>query len=123
MDTPGPRVAIVDDDDVVRRALRRMIASLAYSPVEFGSGEAFLAELSNTKFACALIDMHMPGLNGLDVVGKMRDEGRNVPSIIITGGDEPKLRERCLNAGAAAYMVKPIERDAVGQTIQLLISW
>jgi FixJ family two-component response regulator len=121
METPGPKVAIVDDDEVVRRALRRMIASLAYSPIEFASGEAFLAELANTKFACALIDMHMPGLNGLDIVGRMRSEGRNVPSIIITGGDEPRLQERCFEAGAAGYMVKPIERDAIDDAIRTLL--
>jgi FixJ family two-component response regulator len=121
MDTPGPKVAIVDDDEVVRRALRRMIASLAYSPIEFGSGEAFLAELPNTKFACALIDMYMPGLNGIDIVGRMRSEGRDIPSIIITGGDEPKLEARCFKAGAAGYMVKPIERDAIGEAIQTLL--
>ena len=121
MEKPGPKIAIVDDDEAVRRALRRMIASLSYSPVEFGSGEAFLAELSNTLFACALIDMHMPCLNGLDVVERMHQENLEIPSIIITGGDEPKLEERCLKAGASAFMVKPIERDCIFETIRALL--
>ncbi len=120
MESPNLRVAIVDDDETVRRALRRLIASLAYTPVEFASGEAFLAELASTTFSCALIDLHMPDLNGIDVVVRMQRDGRDVRAIVITGGDEPKMRERCLKAGAAAYLIKPVERDTVFATIQSL---
>jgi FixJ family two-component response regulator len=119
METPGLRIAIVDDDETVRRALRRMIASLAYVPVEFGSGKEFLAAFPSTMFACALIDMHMPGLSGIDVVGRMRGDGAAPPAIIITGGDEPRMRERCLKAGACDYLVKPIEREAVLAAIRV----
>ncbi|KQV14175.1 hypothetical protein ASC97_13375 [Rhizobium sp. Root1203] len=120
MKSPNLRVAIVDDDETVRRALRRLIASLAYIPVEFASGEAFLAELARSTFSCALIDLHMPDLNGIDVVVRMRRDGLDVPAIVITGGDEPKMRERCLKAGAAAYLIKPVERETVFATIQSL---
>jgi FixJ family two-component response regulator len=118
METPGPTIAIVDDDEIVRRALRRMIASLSYVPVEFGSGREFLAALPTTVFACALIDMHMPGLNGIDVIAGMRGSSGAPPAIIITGGDEPRMRERCLKAGAADFLLKPIEREAVLRAIR-----
>jgi CheY-like chemotaxis protein len=62
----------------------------------------------------------MPDLNGIDVVVRMQRDGRDVPAIVITGGDEPKMRERCLKAGAAAYLIKPVERDTVFATIQSL---
>lgn len=111
----------MDDDDTVRRALRRVIASLSFVPVEFASGEEFIAALAEGGFACAMIDLHMPGLNGTEVISRMHHLGYRVPAIIITGGDVPKMRERCLKAGASAYMIKPVEREAVNDEIQSLI--
>lgn len=112
----------MDDDEIVRRALRRVITSLSFDPVEFATGEAFLSALDATTFSCALIDMHMPGLNGVDVLVRMRREGRVLPAIIITGGDVPKMRERCLKAGASGYLIKPVERETVSSAIRLLLS-
>lgn len=121
MESAKFRVAIVDDDEIVRRALRRMIKSLSFDPVEFATGETFLSALSENSFSCALIDLHMPGLNGVDVMARMRRDGHKVPVIIITGGDVPKMRERCLKAGAADYLVKPVERETVSDVIRLLV--
>lgn len=115
-------VAIVDDDETVRRALRRMVSSLAYIPLEFSSGKAFLASLHDSKFGCVLLDLHMPELNGIDVLVQLRGAGYTLPAIIITGGDEPKMRARCMQAGASAYLIKPIERDDVRTAIQSLAS-
>jgi FixJ family two-component response regulator len=113
MNMVGPKVAIVDDDEHVRRALRRMVSSLSYFVEEFPSGKTFLAALEERVFACVLLDLHMPELNGIDVLTRMRGDGHAVPVILITGGDEPKMRERCLKAGASIYLVKPVARDAV----------
>ncbi len=98
-----------------------MISSLAFDAVEFATGEAFLSALSETSFSCALIDMHMPGMNGVDVIVRMQDEGYPVPAIIITGGDLPRMRDICLRAGAAAYLIKPVERQTVFETIRSLV--
>jgi FixJ family two-component response regulator len=113
MNMAGPKVAIVDDDENVRRALRRMVVSLSYLVEEFASGETFLDALKVRTFAFVLLDLHMPELNGIDVLTIMRGEGNSVPVIVITGGDEPRMRERCLKAGASVYLLKPIARDEV----------
>jgi FixJ family two-component response regulator len=118
MESLGAKIAIIDDDEIVRRALRRLVDSLGYRPVEYCSGEAFFADPFKEKFLCVVLDLHMPVLNGIDVLAQMRAEHLAVPTIIITGGDEPKMRERCIRAGAAAYMVKPVEREAMLATIQ-----
>lgn len=109
-ETRGVVVAIVDDDESVRRALRRLIFSFSYQPVGFASGEEFLASLVHTKPSCVLLDLHMPGLRGVGVLLRMRILGVTAPAIIITGLDETGMRERCIQAGAAAYLVKPLER-------------
>lgn len=114
-------VAIVDDDETVRRALRRMITSFSFAPVEFDSGEAFLGSLHLPKIACALLDLHMPDLNGIDVLQRIKSTGCSIPIIIITGGDQPSMRQRCLEAGAAGYLVKPADRERVLSTIETCI--
>jgi FixJ family two-component response regulator len=115
-------VAIVDDDGGVRRALRRLVLSLSYRPTEFASGEDFLASLIEATPSCVLMDQHMPNLNGLDVLRRMRIEGRRVPVIIITGFDQPGLRRECFDAGASDYLVKPLEASAVSAALQLAMS-
>jgi len=118
MDEPKLTVAIVDDDEAVRRALRRMVSSLSYGVADFASGHAFLNGLQAGKFACVLLDLHMPELNGIEVLTRLRRDGHRLPAIIITGGDEPKMRDRCINAGASDYLIKPLERDATFTAIQ-----
>jgi FixJ family two-component response regulator len=122
MNSSGLTVAIVDDDETVRRAMRRLISSLSCRPVEFASGEAFLNGLHEFSPSLALIDMHMPRMSGIDVLLRMRSDGSAIPAIIITGGDEPRLRERCLNAGAWKYLVKPIDRATISAIIDKLMS-
>jgi FixJ family two-component response regulator len=111
-------VAIVDDDDAVRRALRRLVLSLSYRPIGFASGEDFLASLLEGTPNCVLMDQHMPNLNGLDVLRRIRGEGRHVPVVMVTGFDQPGLRQKCLEAGASGYLIKPLEASAVSAAIQ-----
>lgn len=111
-------VAIVDDDDSVRRALHRLVLSLSYQSRTFASGEEFLDALNKSPPDCVLLDLHMPGLKGLDVLHRMRKEGRHVPAIVMTGFDQHGMREKCLKAGAAAYLVKPLERAIVASAIE-----
>lgn len=111
-------VAIVDDDDSVRRALHRLVLSLSFKPQTFASGEEFLETLQESTPDCVLLDLHMPGLKGLDVLHRMQKEGRRVPAIAMTGIDQHGMREKCLKAGAAAYLVKPLERAVVAAAIE-----
>jgi FixJ family two-component response regulator len=115
-------VAIVDDDAGVRRALRRLVLSLSYHPIGFASGEDFLASLVEATPSCVLMDQHMPNLNGLEVLRRLRSEGWYVPVIIVTGFDQPGLRQECLDAGASDYLVKPLEASAISAAIQLAIA-
>lgn len=118
----GEVVAIVDDDEPVRRALRRLVLSLSYQPVDFASGEDFLMSLDGAKPDCALLDLHMPGMKGLEVLLHMRAKGLGVPVIIITGFDEPGMRKKCMAAGAAAYLIKPLERSQFSAAIEKAIT-
>ncbi|MXN64227.1 response regulator [Stappia sp. GBMRC 2046] len=111
-------VAIVDDDESVRRALQRMVLSLSFDPVGFQSGDDFVASLDRRMPDCVLLDVHMPGLSGLGVLRKMTAGRRHVPAIAITGFDQPGLREKCLDAGAVAYLIKPLDSSEVANAIE-----
>jgi FixJ family two-component response regulator len=113
-----PVVAIVDDDKSVRRALRRLVLSFAYEATDFSSGETFLDSLSTDVPSCALLDLHMPGMDGLQVLTQLRSRKLNIPAIIITANSQPAIRELCMKAGAAAYLQKPLDPDLVLASIQ-----
>lgn len=112
-------VAIVDDDASVRRALGRLVRSLSLRPAGYASGEEFLASLSEEIPFCVVLDLHMPGPSGLDILIRMRAQGVDIPVIIVTGFDQPDMSEKCLKAGAAAYLTKPVDRSAIGAAIEL----
>ena len=117
MDNSGPIVAIVDDDEIVRRSLGRLLASLTCRPVEFESGERFVAGLPGARPDCVLLDLHMPGMDGFSVLRRVRETCPALRVIVITALDQPGVCETCLAAGAADYLVKPLERDVLGRAI------
>jgi FixJ family two-component response regulator len=102
-------VAVVDDEASVRKALRRLFTSAELDCSVFASGRAFLDAVQQQPPDCAVIDLHMPGLTGLDVQRELRSVGAKVPTIIITAHDEPDTRARCLAAGAVAFLRKPFD--------------
>jgi FixJ family two-component response regulator len=104
-----PLIMIIDDDEGVRRALRRLLTSLGCESLEFSSGETFLERPRPSRPGCVLMDLHLPGMNGIETLKCLRDRGPSPPVIVMTGFDEPGTRERCLAAGAVDYVTKPIE--------------
>ena len=102
-------VAVVDDEEGVRRALARLLGVAGHEAVMFGSGEDFLASLAVARPCCVILDLHMPGMDGLAVLRMMSSDGRRVPAIVITGHDSPEARAGCLAAGAAGYLCKPFD--------------
>jgi FixJ family two-component response regulator len=111
-------IAIVDDDELVRRALCRLVVSLSYRALAFASGEAFLEAIDRDAPLCALVDLHMPDMNGLEVLAALRAHHTSLPAVIITGSDDERMRERCLRAGASAFLKKPLSREAVSAVIE-----
>jgi FixJ family two-component response regulator len=106
-------VAVVDDEASVRKALRRLFTAAELDCSVFASGQAFLDAVRERMPDCAVIDLHMPGLTGLEVQRELRSSGVKVPTIIITAHDEPDTRAQCLAAGAMAYLRKPFDDKAL----------
>ena len=113
MDRSRLRIAVIDDDESVRKALKRLLRAANLDADTFASGREFLGSLASCVPDCVVLDLHMPGMNGLDVQRQLLGNGQRVPIVVITGHDEPQARAQCLAAGAAAYLRKPLDDEAL----------
>src|SRR5271170_5604798 len=99
-------VAVVDDEESIRKALKRLLRSAGMDTEAFASGRDFLDYVKNLgqsrKPDCLVLDLHLPGLTGKDVQRCMKQAGFSLPTIVITGHDQPGVREELLGTGAAA---------------------
>ena len=114
-----PLIAIVDDEESVCRALARLLRSAEMETRVFASGEAFLAAAADFHPDCVVLDVHMPGLSGFEVMARLE---RRRPVVIITGHDSPEAEARALAGGAAAYLRKPFNDGALLAAITAAIA-
>jgi FixJ family two-component response regulator len=115
-------VAIVDDEESVRKALRRLFRSVGMEVDTFSSGQEFLASLADRQPDCLLLDYHMPGLTGIEVQQQLVDQGYDVPAIVLTAHDQPGLDAKLLDAGIAAYFTKPVDDRELLEAIAKAVS-
>ena len=113
MSTLGPVVAVLDDEPEMRKALRRLLTCRGFRVEEYACGEDLLLALQSRRLDYLLLDLHMPGINGFDVLEAFRSRHIPVPVIVITAHDEPETAERVRALGASAYLKKPVDRDTL----------
>ena len=104
-----PSVAIVDDEEGIRKALSRLLRASGLEAESYANGQEFLDAASGHRPDCVVLDLHMPGLSGLQVLRKLKAAGQRLPIIIITAHDQAETREQCMAEGARAYLRKPLE--------------
>jgi FixJ family two-component response regulator len=112
-----PLIAVVDDEESIRKSLRRLFLAAQLDAVVFASGQELLESLRTREPDCLVLDLQMPGLTGLEVQRILTGSGARFPTIIITAHDEPETRARCLAAGAAAYLCKPLHDEMLLEAI------
>lgn len=115
------RVAIVDDEESVCKAIERLLRSAHMDGLRFPSGEAFLEWLENHSIDCVILDLHMPQVTGFDVMSRMAANHVHTPVIVITGHDSPETHDRAVAAGAAAYLCKPVNDDVLLHAIRVAV--
>jgi len=113
-----PEIYIVDDDDSVRRAMKRLIRSAGMGARTFASAQEFLAFESVDPNACMIVDIKLQGMSGLELYDKLRARGYDLPVIFITGFDTPETRDQAKKAGASGYFRKPIDDQALLDSIE-----
>jgi FixJ family two-component response regulator len=114
-------VMIVDDDESIRKAARRLIKSYGFPVETFASADHFLASGRLSETACLVLDVQMPGLNGLELQSRLIAEGHQVPIIFITAFNDENARAQALTAGALGYLVKPFEETELLSAINVAL--
>ena len=122
-----PLVAIVDDDEALCSSLVDLMRSVGYRAEPFSAAEALLTSPSRPFFDCVIADVRMPGMSGLDLVRKLREEGASVPVIMITALPDRRLHDQATSVGAHCLLGKPIETqtllDCVERSLSSERSW
>jgi FixJ family two-component response regulator len=113
-----PLVVIVDDDASVRQSTDRLIRSFGYRTQVFGSGREFVNSEAADLAACLLLDVRMPGMDGLDVQRTLAQRGARIPIVFVTGQASDDEERRARSAGAVAFLRKPVDRASLRQAIE-----
>jgi FixJ family two-component response regulator len=108
-----PSISVVDDDDSMRESLRGLIRSVGFSANIFASAEEFLNSDHLRDTDCLILDVRMPGMNGLDLQRQLMVSRREIPVIFMTAHADEETRLRALKDGAIAYLFKPFSEDAL----------
>lgn len=110
-------IAVLDDEAHMRRALHRLLCLHGHDVALFDEGHALIHAQSSRRFDCIVLDLHMPGLSGFDVMEQLSQFSHHPPMIVITGKDEPGNEARARELGATAYLLKPVDEAPLLEAI------
>jgi len=110
---PPSLVAVVDDDASVRRALKRLLQSADLRVFTYASAIEFLDTGLSIAPDCVILDIHLGGMSGLELLSRLRESGHNLPILIITAHDDAQTREAAAQAGCTAYLRKPLDAETL----------
>jgi FixJ family two-component response regulator len=120
MSATTPTVFIIDDDQSVLRSLSRVVRQAAYKPLTFSSAESFLAAIENspTQPACLLLDLHMPGMSGLELQSRLATIPAACPIVFISGNATIPATVQAIKNGAVTFLAKPFDHDDLLKSIE-----
>jgi FixJ family two-component response regulator len=112
-------IYVVDDDQSFGSSLKRLLEAKGIAAEHFASAQAFLdAVPSDKENAIAIIDLHMPECNGLQLIERMQDAGYHMPVIVITGQAQPNTEDIVLKLGAIGFLQKPFSDQSLFELIK-----
>src|SRR3989440_12840378 len=103
----APMVFVIDDDDLVRAAIQGMLKSVALQSQTFATAQDFLRSQQNDGPSCLVLDVRLPGINGLDFQRQLADAGLRIPIIFITGHGDIPMSVKAMKSGAVEFLTKP----------------
>jgi FixJ family two-component response regulator len=111
-------ISIVDDDQPFRESMRKLVALLGYPVEEFPSAAEFLASRFLTETACLVADVHMPGMTGVELHGRLVSSGYAIPTILVTAYPDEVVRDRALKDGVVCYLSKPVDDEDLDRCLR-----
>jgi FixJ family two-component response regulator len=114
-------ICLVDDDPAVRKALSRVLREEGWNVETFESAEAFLARGGRPGPACLVLDVTMPVLDGLELQRRLTEEGHALPIVFLTGHGDIPMSVQAIKAGAADFLTKPVNSEALVSAVRAAI--
>ena len=114
----GNLISVVDDDESVRRTTKLLIESFGYRAAVFESAETFLKSAQLNETSCLVVDVQMPGMNGLQLQSHLATEAWSIPIIFISAYGNKQSRRKAMQAGAVAFLEKPFNDEPLLETIR-----
>jgi FixJ family two-component response regulator len=114
-------ISVVDDDESVRRTTKLLIESFGYRATAFESAETLLRRGQLNKTSCLVVDIQMPGMNGLQLQSHLATEGWSIPIIFITAYGNKQVHRKAMQAGAVAFLEKPFGDEQLLATIRSVL--
>ncbi|MGK9235341.1 response regulator [Inquilinus limosus] len=118
---PDPVICVVDDDEEVRQSIAALFRSAGIATEKFDAAEALLAWPELGSMSCLITDLHMPGMDGLELQRELRRLGCDVPVILMTAYPTPEARERAQALGVSSFVAKPTDPDALLEKVEALL--
>jgi len=122
MDWSGSTVYVVDDDDAVRRSMTRLLRAAGCRAENFASAEELLARAPISGPGCILLDVQMPGMNGLELFERMSEVGIALPVVFLSARGTIPMSVRAMKQGAVDFLVKPVTEDVLFRALELAIT-
>jgi two-component system response regulator FixJ len=117
-----PIVHVIDDDPSTRNSLRALLESIGLEAQVYPSAEDFLLRLEGPHHGCALIDLRLPGMNGIDLLRHLRQTKNDIPAIIISGNADVPAAIQIMKLGAIDVLEKPFDSNAILEVVNAALN-
>jgi FixJ family two-component response regulator len=114
-------ISVVDDDESIRRTTTFLIESFGFRAAAFESAENFLKSGQLHDTSCLIVDVQMPGMNGLELQSELAAAGCDIPIVFMTAYENKVSRQQAMQAGAVAFLAKPFGDEQLLQTVRLAL--
>lgn len=117
-----PMVHIIDDDEAVLRSLALLLRSHGHATRSYASGEQFLADITSAEPGCAVVDVRMPGIDGITLLRRLGAMNSGLPVVVVTGHADVALAVQAMKEGAVDFVEKPYTEEAMLGAVETAIA-
>lgn len=111
-------IHIIEDHESLSRALARLLNAAGYRTLEYGTADAFLAQLDTLELGCIVLDMNLPGISGMELHARLRQQHNRMPLIFLTGEGSIALSVQAIKNGAEDFLTKPVPKETLLDAVE-----